>query len=151
MERPDKPNDPLELLLSNVTGYLAVDLSCVERHGQSLRHVFLYGGGYVRVLVRRSHPNFGRSFVLELALTQLAQLRNGDERQDHVGGKSFLDSRLDSQRVRRIHKNAGMLGCNDRVYHCCQVVDIGERLDTEDDIVKWTLSSSSRLFRDSHD
>jgi len=150
-ERGCLPNDPFKLLLPDVRRDFAVHLAGAQGHSQSLRHIFLYGVRYVVVLVCRADPYFGRAPVLELAGTELAELGARDQRQDDIGREPLLDGGLDAQAVRGVDEDACVLRRHDGIDYGSEIVDIGERLDAEDDIVERALFPGCRFFRGSDD
>ena len=135
-DQQHSPNYSFVLLLSNVTGHLTVNLASAECHSQSLSHVLLDRGWDVRVSVGRSYPHLGRPLVLEFAPPELGEVGAANERQDHISREAFLNCRLETQRMCGVEKNAGVLRSNDGIDHRSQVVDVGKRFYTEDDVVK---------------
>lgn len=53
---------------------------------------------------------------------------------------------FNAQGVRSIDEDAGMLGGNDGLYDCGQVVYVGESLHTEEDIVEGALIATASIF-----
>jgi hypothetical protein len=143
----NRPDDPLVLLLPNVGWNLAVHLSCAQSHGQRLCHVFLNGGWDVlALLVRGADPDVRGSFVLELALTKLRDFGARNEGKDDIGGETFFDVWLNAQCIGCVDENASMLRGYDRVDHGGEIVDIGQCLDAENDIIEGSVSSMRCLF-----
>ena len=54
--------------------------------------------------------------------------------------------RLDAESVCRVDENAGVLRGDDRFDYCCEIVYIGESLDTEQDVVESTFFAGRCLF-----
>lgn len=81
--------------------------------------------------------------MLKLAGSDLRDFNAGDERQNHVCWKALFEVRLDTDSVGSVDENAGMLRGDDRLDDSCHVVHVGQRLDTQDDIVICVLTGGS--------
>lgn len=85
--------------------------------------------------------------MLELASSQLLELCTRHKRKDNVRGKPLLEEGLHAQGVCCVDQNACVLGRDDRLNHGGNIINIGERLDTEEDIVKWCFGKARCLLR----
>lgn len=73
--------------------------------------------------------------MFELACTDLRELGTSDERKDDVCGESLLEVRLDAEGVCCVNQDTRVLGCDDRFNDRGDIVDIGECLDAEKNVV----------------
>lgn len=84
--------------------------------------------------------------MLKLALPELRKLSPTDEGQNDIGREAFFDCGFDSERVRGVEKDAGMLRSNNRFNDGREVVNIGKSLHAEDDVIERTISISCGIF-----
>ena len=70
----DLPNHPLELLLLNVVGYFALDITSRQCHCERFRHVSLYSLRDSWILRCRAHPYLCRSSVFKFTRSKLRQV-----------------------------------------------------------------------------
>lgn len=148
---PNLPDDSLILLLPDIARNFAVDLASAQGHSQGLRHIFLYRGRNIRVLVCRPNPDLSRPLVLKLAGGELRKVRAANERKDYIGRETSFDCGFEAERVGGVDKNASVLGGNDRIDDRGEVVDIGKRFYTEYDVVKCAFFASGCFFRCPYD
>lgn len=146
----DQPNHSVVLLLADVVGHFAVNLSSAERHSQGFRHVILDRRWNCIVLVRRSDPHIRSTDVLELACSQLRYLSSGHQRQDHVCGKALLEMCFNPEAVCRVDQDTCVLRRHDRLDDRCKVVDIRQSFDAQQDVIESRFPSSGIFWRSDH-
>jgi hypothetical protein len=81
--------------------------------------------------------------VLEFALAELREVGIGDKRQDDICRKALLDGGFDAESVCCVDEDTGVLGGDDGVDYGGEVVNVRERLDTEDNVVEGAVSARS--------
>lgn len=84
------PDHSVELFLSDIRRYLAIDITRAQGHGQSRRHIVLDRNRDSRVFAGRSHPHLRRAFMLKVAYTGLIDDSIGNQRQDNVRREPLL-------------------------------------------------------------
>lgn len=73
--------------------------------------------------------------MLKLAGPRLGDFHVGNQGKNNVGRVSLLEIGFDSDGIRSVNENAGVLGSDDGFDHRGQVVDVRESLHAENDIV----------------
>lgn len=147
----DLPNHAVVLLLSDVGRDLALHLARLQCHGQRLGHVLLYRDGYGRVLVGGAHPEVRCSFMFKLTRPKLGELCSRDQRKDNVGGEALFQIGFDAEGVGGVDEDAGVLWRDNGLDDASQVVDIGEGLYAEQNVVERGARGAGSLFRGAHD
>ena len=89
--------------------------------------------------------------MLKIAGAQLGELGTGNERKNHVCRKSLLEIRLDAKRVCCVDQDACMLRSDDRLNDGGNVVNVGESLDAQEDVVVRRSRCLCCFFRSSND
>lgn len=145
------PYHALELLLLDVLGSLAVDLTGAKGHRERGGHIRLDALRNVGVEVGRADPQLGVSVVLEFGRADLGQVGGGNKRQDDVLGVSLFDKGLDAERVGGVDKNASVLGSDDGFDDGSEVVELRQGLDAEQDVVEGALLQLTGLLRSTCD
>lgn len=73
--------------------------------------------------------------MLKLAGTRLGDFHVGNKGKNDVGRVSLFKMGFESDGIRGVDENTGVLGSNDRFDHGGQIVDVRESLHAENDIV----------------
>ena len=101
-------------------------------------------------MVCGAHPDIGAPRMFKFTGSQLREIGSGDEGEDDIARKSLFQMSLYPEGVGGIHNNAGVFWSNYGFDDTGEIVDIGQRFDTQDDIVKGNLSCTSFIGRLNH-
>ena len=89
--------------------------------------------------------------MLELTSSELRDFDARDQRQDDVGREALFQIRLDAKCVGGVDQNASVLRRDDGFDDGREVVDVGQCLDAEQDIVEGRSVRTSGVLRRSDD
>lgn len=88
--------------------------------------------------------------MLKLARADLGQFGTGNERQDDVGRETLFEVRLDAEGVCGVDENTCVLWGNNGLDDRGNVVDVGQGLDAEEDVVERRLGYVGGIFGRAH-